>query len=156
MIFCYSASQKSKVYADVLSDILSRPVYMLECDIDHKRISHVIKSLWLAVTSKPAAVLNMPSFDNNNDTDEFYICCPVWGGNPAPPIIYFLENAPVKGKKINMLLTAGTAHIKYKFKAEKMIQKYGAEAGCVEIFASDTEPDKDVIESHIRTLFLKE
>ena len=155
MIICYSASQKSKVYADVLGNILFRPVYMLECDINHKRISHVIKSLWLAITCKPAQVLNMPDMSDTVDL-EIYICGPVWGGNPAPPIIYFLENAQIKGKKINMLLTAGAAHIKYKYNAEKMIAKYGAAAGIVEVFGSDSQPDLDVIESHIRTLFFAE
>ena len=145
MIFCYSATQKTKPYAEMLSKILNRPVYMLESDMDTTRISSMVRVLWYVLTKKSAVVFNMPSDIND---EEVYICGPVWGGFPAAPIRYFLEHAPLRDKKVHMLLTAGISHSKYITKAKDLIISAGYTPGKVEIFASNGE----AIEEQVREL----
>jgi len=150
MIICYSKTQKTKFYAQVLSDILERPVYMLEAE--------QVKGLgllWSVLTKKSAEVFNMPS---QIADEEIYICCPVWGGWPAAPIRYFLNNAPIKGKKVNMILTASLSHTKYTDKAIKLLNDAECVPGRVEVFATGggVTLERDIIESHIRHLIFDE
>ena len=160
MIFCYTATRKTKVYAEVLGAILNSPVYMLKSDLDPVgdfTLGLIARSLWLTITRKSTPVINMPSGDSFNE-DEIHICCPVWGGYPAAPIRFFLENAPIKGKKVHMIITAGVSHIKYIDNAKKMLTDAGCTAGNVEVFATDSKApiERDVIESHIRQLMFNE
>jgi len=146
MIFCYSATQKSKVFADALSNILGKPIYMLESAINPVGID-MFRLLWLVITRRPIEITNMPA---SIPDDEIYICAPVWGGFPASPIRYFLS--AVQGKKVHMILTAGIGHVKYIKAARKMLEDAGCIAGNVEIFADGGDPE--VIEAHIKELIL--
>ena len=153
MILCYSATQKTKPYAEVLGTILEKPVYMLEADFS------ILKSLWLTLRKKPAPVHNMPATSDITD-DDIYLCGPVWGGYPAAPLRYFLMNASLSGKKVHMLLTAGMSHNKYGDNAKKLIIEAGAVPGNVEVFSVDTKADtkmnQEIIEEHIRHLMLQD
>ena len=160
MIFCYSAANKTKVYAQVLGEILNNSVYMLKSDLDPAgkfTLGLIARCLWLTLTKKSTPVLNMPPKDNFNK-DEIYICCPVWGGYPAAPIRFFLENAPVRGKKVHMILTASVSHMKYIDNGKKMLIGAGCIPGNVEVFATDSKAaiERDVIESHMRRLMFNE
>jgi len=160
MIFCYSATKKTQVYANVLGQILNSPVHMLKSGIDPAgefTLGLIIRALWLTITRKGTPIFNMPSHDSFN-TDEIYICSPVWGGYPASPIRFFLENAPIKGKKVHMILTASVSHIKYINNGKKMLADAGCIPGNVEVFATDSKVpiEQDVIESHIRQLMFDE
>ena len=146
MIFCYSATQKSRLFADVLSDILGKPVYMLESAVNLGG-SNTLRLLWPIITRQPVEVVNMPE---DIPEDEIYICAPVWGGFPASPIRAFLKH--VRGKKVHMILTAGMGHIKYIKAARKMIEDAGCIAGNVEVFADGG--DRKIVEEHIRELML--
>ena len=147
MIFCYSATQKTKPYAKMLADILDCPIYMLESDLDTGSISSMARILWIAIRRKSVAVSNMPAIP---DEEEIYICGPVWGGYPAAPIRYFLENAPLKDKKVHMLLTAGVGHTKYIDNGKKLLSEAGCIPGNVAVFASGGE----AIEEQIRNLMI--
>lgn len=156
MVFCYSATQKSKYYADVLSEILNCSVYILETDIDvSKRVSFMIRCVWAALINKAVPVLNMPSSDIL-DNDEIYLCGPIWAGSPALPLQWFLNNAPINGKTVHMILTASISHTKHKDTAKQIILDSGCVPGHVEVFATGAgvRLERDVIESHIRSLIL--
>ena len=160
MIFCYSATKKTKVYAEVLGSVLDSPVYMLKSDLDPNgkfTFRLIARCLWLNVTKKSTPVLNMPTKDNFNK-DEIYICCPIWAGYPAAPIRFFLQNAPIKEKKVHMILTAGVSHMKYIDNGKKMLADAGCIPGNVEVFATDSKAavERDVIEAHIRQLMFNE
>lgn len=165
MIFCYSVTQNSKLCADTFGKILNQPVYMLDTDLDpNNKTAFMVLCIWKALTKKSYPVLNMPGSDHFN-TNEIYVCAPIWGGQPAAPIRYFFENAPLEGIKVHMLLTAGISHIKYISTGIKMIVAAGGIPGTVEVFASDSKAglenpeseqnNQDVIESHIQELFFK-
>jgi len=160
MIFCYSATKKTQVYAEVLGAILHNPVCMLKSGLDPAgtfTLGLIVRALWLTITRKSTPVFNMPAQDNFNQ-DEIYICCPVWGGYPAAPIRFFLEKAPLKGKKVHMILTAGVSHIKYIDNGKRMLADAGCIPGNIEVFATDSKVpiERDVIESHIRQLMFDE
>ena len=160
MIFCYSATKKTKVYAEVLGAVLDSPVFMLKSDLDPAdkfTFKLIARCLWLTFTKKSTPVLNMPAKDNFNK-DEIYICCTVWGGYPAAPIRFFLENAPIKGKKVHMILTASVSHMKYIDNGKKTLADAGCIPGNVEVFATDSKAtvERDVIKSHICQLMFNE
>lgn len=137
MIYCYSDSGNSKRYAEVLGDIIGQPVYMLEA----QRKASPLRSVWQAIARKSEPVVNMPT---DIDGDEVYICGPVWGGYPAAPLRYFLENAPLRGKKVHMLLTAGLAQVRFIENAKKMLDN----PGNVQVFVGKGE----AVEEQIREL----
>ena len=149
MVFCYTATNKTKIFADILGKILDRPIYMLESELDpSSKVSFAVSAIFknsIPVTNIPYTV----------DDEEIYICGPVWRGRPAGTIRYFLENAPIKGKKVNMLLTAAVSHMKYCDKGINMIESAGCIPGTVEVFASQakSETEPEIIEAHIRELF---
>ena len=158
MIFYYSATQKTQVYAEILGEILNRSLFKLDSALGSTiGFTFMARALWLAITKKAVAVLNIPAVCCFND-DEIYLCCPVWGGHPAAPIRYFFQNAPIKGKKVNMILTADVSHVKYIDNGKKMIADAGCIPGNVEVFATGGEAalEKDVIEAHIRHLMFDE
>ncbi|MCL2398329.1 MAG: hypothetical protein FWC91_01125 [Defluviitaleaceae bacterium] len=158
MIFCYSVTQNSKFCADILGKILNQPVYILNSDLDpNNKIAFSFSCIRKALTKKSSPILNMPTSDKF-DNSEIYICAPIWAGQPAAPIRYFFENAPLEGKKVHMLLTAGVSHMKYINTGIKMISDAGGIPGTVEVFAIDSKAgteqnNQDVIESHIQELF---
>ena len=161
MIFCYTATQKSKFYADVLGDVLGRPVHMLDCELGSDfgpdlRFGFMLRAIWYTIAKKPAAVVNMPALEDIGDGD-VYLCGPVWGGHPAPPLRYFLGSlAALRARKVHMLLTATVGHERQIKNAKKMIEGAGLVAGNVEIFATGggLVPERDVVEEHIRSLML--
>lgn len=126
----------------MLKGILNRQIYMLKSD----KLS-TPRMIWHTIAKKPAPILNMPTSIDEND---IYICGPVWGGHPAAPIRYFMQNAPLAGKKVNMLLTARVGHVNYISNAEKMIRSTNCTLGKVAVFASDGE----AIEDQVRELML--
>ena len=153
MIFCYSASQNSKVYAEVLSGIVDHPVQMLHANMpEPNRLAFAVRAIWSTLTKKAVPIINMPVADNFAGFDEIYICGPIWGGQPAGPLRYFARNIPAK--KVHMILTAGLSHVKYATKGKQMLADAGHTPGFVEVFAvnSKEEIERDVIESHIREL----
>jgi len=149
MIYCYSATQKSKAYAQLLGEIINCPVYMLDCALDP---TNKISFFFSAAFRKSLSVVeNMPvSIDSN----EIYLVGPIWAGEVARPIKYFLENAPLSGKRVNMLLTAAICHEKYISEAERLLAKLDCIPGEVQVFATPKEGiDKEMSEAHIRELF---
>ncbi|MCL2420486.1 MAG: hypothetical protein FWD03_01395 [Defluviitaleaceae bacterium] len=158
MVFYYSVTQKTKIYAEILGAILDHPLHSLQSSLDTAAgFGFMAKALWYTLTKKAVPVTNMPESYSPGD-EEIYICCPVWGGYPAAPIRCFLQNAPLKGKKVHMILTASMSHVKYTDKAKMMIAEAGCIPGNVEVFATSDRAvlDRDIIEAHIRHLMFGE
>jgi len=150
MIFCYSATQKSKAYADLLGEMLSCPVHMLETKLDpSSRISFYLAA---AFKKSQSEVLNLPE---KIDAKELYVVGPIWAGELARPLKYFLENAPIdKSRPVNMLLTAMTADIKYAEDAKKFLEKHGFTPGEAHVFATPSSGiDKATSKEQIRELY---
>ncbi|MCL1987001.1 MAG: hypothetical protein FWG64_03395 [Firmicutes bacterium] len=153
MIFYYSVTEKSKVYADILGKILGRNLYRLESAMDDATgKAFFIKGVWKALINADVPVLNMPTADNFSD-DEIYLCSPIWAGKPAPPVKYFLRNAPLAGKTVNMLCVSGSGFDSHKNNTEKFLQTLDCKIGKVHIFASHAT-DAETAEEHIKELML--
>lgn len=154
MVFCYSATQKSEFYAEVLGEILNQSVYMLEADLDaSKGFSFMLRCIWIALMGKPVPILNMPPASMFEE-EEIYVCGPVWAGSPAAPLQYFLRNAPIKGKIVHMILSASISHTKHKENARQLIVESGCLPGHVESFATGggAKLERDVIKAHLLSL----
>jgi len=144
MVLYYSKSKKTKFFAETLGEKYDLPVYELESDLNKKStFGFMIKALSLAFNGKSYPVLNMPE----NLPNKIYICTPIWGGQIAAPVKYFLENANLVNIKINILLTASVPVEKYRVKAIGYLEKLKLNPGWAIIFATNSKipPEKETI-----------
>ena len=156
MIFFYTRSQKTKVFAEALHELLNLPLYHLKSGLDDmKDFKFLIKSLGMVFSGKGFPVDNMP----DSVPDEIYVCGPVWGGGFLGPHRYFLENMDLSTTKVHLIMTASMPVLKYKAKAEEMLAKINCIPGEVHLFATGKDkdfPDKDVAKEHLRDLLFGE
>jgi hypothetical protein len=154
MILYYTVSQKTKVFAQALSEVVNLPLYALTSGLGEKiTFKFIFKSLYLAITGKPYPVDNMP--DLPAELKEIYICTPVWGGQVAAPVWYFLNHGDLKNKKVHLLLTCEsiTAQDKYKKKALDTLDLIDCIPGMVYVFTTGKEPpDKELIAEQMRDM----
>ncbi len=127
LIIYYSKTGNTWLYAKALQETTGEEAFVLQ---EKKKISPF--SLFLvSITRKGAEVLNMPDIENEK---EITICSPVWASSFQPHCVYFLKNANLKGKKVNILLTCGMENEqKYLSNAKNFIEKLGAEVGAAMI-----------------------
>ena len=155
MIFYYTASKKTKVFAEALRDILNLPLYELKSKLNEKKaFGFMMHALYLAVTGKTYPVSNMPE---KIEGGEIYLCAPVWGGNAAGPAWFFLNNAELKNVKVNLLLTCGSAVSaeKYRKKGLESLRLADCVPGDVYVFITgntDKLPEPDIAAEHIREM----
>jgi len=149
VILYYSRSSKTKIFAEALGELLSQPVHELVCDLNgYTGIKFLFKAVPLVFTGKVYPVSNMPEAV----PDEIYLCCPVWGGQMASPAKYFLDKMDLKGKTVNILLTAGTPVEKYRQNALNYLTKnISCNPGEAYIFTSH-KPEKEIIKEQLRDL----
>jgi len=151
MILYYTYKQKTKIFAESLGKVLQMPISPLECELNKKSgIGFLFNALQLTFTQKTYPVSNIPP----TLPDEIYVCSPIWGGKPAAPCKYFLENTNLQNIKVNLLLTAGVPTMKYKKTAEEYLAKIGCIPGEVYLFATSDKimPDSDVLVEQLREI----
>ena len=150
MILYYTRSQKTKVFAEALHDILGLPLYELESDINGlKDLKFLFKALGMVFSDKGCPVNNMPA----SVPEEIYLCGPVWGGRLVGPPRYFLNNMDLSKTKVNILLTASTPVEKYRTRALEYLSELNCIPGNAYIFATDKNlPEKDVITEQLREI----
>ena len=150
MVVFFSRSRKTEVFAKVLGEMKNLPLFELRSELNETpTFRFVIKALWLTLRGKILPVDKMPE----NLPEEIYVCSPVWGGNVAPTVKYFLQNANIANIRVNILLTASTPTDKYVKNAVKLLEKTLCISGDVFIFATssaETLPDADIIREHLK------
>ena len=100
MILYYTRSNKTKVCAEALHDVTGLPLYRLESDLNEKTgFRFIFKVLQLVFTGKDYPISNMPT----DLPDEIYLCGPIWGGQLAGPLLYFLNNMNSRKCRVNLL-----------------------------------------------------
>jgi len=153
VVYYYSATNKTKIYADLLADLLGCSAYELKAEMEATgEVKILFKALWAMIRKKDIKVTNMPdSFDK-----EIYLCGPVWAGSPALPVLYLLKTADLKGTTVHMLLTAGAVGEKIIQKATNCIISAGCVPGKVHVFVGSDDTEREVAEEHIRKLYLDE
>jgi len=148
MILYYTYSQRTKVFAESLGQVLNLPVRELKSDINKKSaFGFIFTALRLTFSGKGTPVNNMPEAI----PDEVYVCSPIWGGKAAAPIKYFLENIDLQNKKVHLLLTANIPTEKYRQRALEYLQKLPCIPGDVHLFATSDKvmPEADVIKEQL-------
>jgi len=151
MILYYSRSKKTKVFADALGEILNCEIYELHSELNDKTtIGFLLKALSLAFSGKSYPVTNMPQ----DMPPEIYLCAPVWGGQMASPVKFFLENANLTNTTVNVLLTASVPVEKYKIAALDSLNKIPCKPGRAFIFATSdkSNPEIEVIKEQLREM----
>ena len=148
MVFFFTRSQKTRVFAQAASERFNMPVYELETDLgEYTTFRFLLKALGMVFRGAAYPVLNMPV----EIPKEIYLCTPVWGGSPAAPAKYFLQNANLSGVIVNILLTASTPVEKYKENALKLLESIDCIPGKALVFAASSKvpPEIDVIKEHL-------
>ena len=151
MVLYYTFKQKTKIFAEALGDVLNQPVYGLESDLNDKiGFQFIFYALMTCVTRKSHPVSNMPE----SVSPEIFVCSPIWGGEMAAPIKYFLENADLRGVKVNILLTASIPTEKHRQKALAFLNKIPCQQGEAYIFATTDKvmPEKEVLHEQLQDM----
>ena len=143
MILYYTRSQKTKVFAEALHDILRMPIYHLKTDLDSMgNFKFMLRAIGSVFTGKECPVSNMPE----TLPGEIYLCAPIWGGRIAAPARYFLRHSNLSKTKINILVTASTPVEKYRLRTLEELTAINCIHGERYIFATGNSlPEKDVI-----------
>jgi len=154
MIIYYTRSQKTKVFAEAVAEVCHMPLCALESDINNlKGVRFLAKALGLVFSGKGYPASNIPA----DMPEEIYVCSPVWGGQIAAPVKYFLEHANLGKTKVNLLLTASTPVEKYKTRALEQLAKFDCIPGKAYIFATSSAlPEKDIAVQHFQELLNEE
>jgi hypothetical protein len=153
LIFYYSRGKKTKIFAQALGEFLEQDVLELESDLNKRgKFSFFFKALRLAFSGKGYAVSNMESIKIT--AEEIFLCAPIWGGQIAAPVKYFLENADLKDKKVNLLLTASVPVEKYRLDALEFLRKFPCITGEAYIFATSGKvpPEKETIKEQLHEI----
>jgi len=154
MILYYTRSQKTKVFAEALQEILDLPLYELKSELDDmKDLKFIFRALASVFTSKECYVNNIPA----TIPEEIYLCAPIWGGRLAAPARYFLKHSDLTGTKVSLLLTASTPVEKYRLRALEDLSQVNCAPGEAYILATGKgSPEKDVVLEHLRKLMQSE
>ena len=150
MIYFYTFTKRTAVFAEVLGRLVDMPLYKLESELDGKSaFGFIFAALVLTFRRKTSPILNMPTDPISKD---IYVCSPIWGGRVSAPARYFLENANLTNTRVHLLLTASIPHVKYRDRAEEYLRTLSCQVGKVMIFATSdkTMPEEDVLLEHIR------
>lgn len=147
MIFYYSRTRKTETAAQALHEITGLPLYTLESGInDAKGFSFAWKAMRSVMGAKGFAVVNMPA----GVPGEIYLCGPVWAGEPAGPLKYFIANADLTKTKVHVILTAMMPTDQYRTAICKVLERAGAQVGEVLLLAMKKGmPEPDVLREHI-------
>jgi len=149
MIIYYTRSQKTKIFAEALGEILNMPLHELKSDLDNmKKFKFLTKALGMVFSGKGFPVSNMPDFV----PEEIYVCSPIWGGRLVGPVKYFLENINLSKTKVNILVTAETPIERYRAKALADLSQIKCIIGEAYIFATskDKMPEKEIAIEHLQ------
>ena len=150
MIYFYTRSQKTRVCAEALSDILGLPLYELQADINrYGRIRFIFSAMASVMTRKGTPINNLPIFV----PPEIYLCGPVWAGHPAGPLAYFLRNVDLSGTQVHLLLSAAQPTEKDRETAQGILANAGCQAGEVYLLATAKGlPERDTVAEHLREM----
>jgi len=150
MILYYTRSQKTKIFAEALHDILEQPLYELKSDLDSMGgFKFLIQALKTVFTGKEIPVNNMPA----SVPEEIYVCGPIWGGRFVGPHSYFLNHMDLSKTKVSLLMTASTPTEKYRTRALEYLTRLNCIQGDAYIFATGKDiPEKDVVTEQLREM----
>ena len=150
MVLFYTRSQKTKVFAEALGDILDLSLHELKSDLDDMTdFKFLFRTLGMVFSGKGYPVNNMPA----SVPGEIYVCGPIWGGRLVGPPRFFLENMDLSKTKVNLLVTASTPVEKYRTRALEDLAQINCIPGKAYIFATGKElPERNVAEEHLRAI----
>jgi len=151
MILYYTRSGKTKVFAEVLGEMLNQSLYELEAELTKKSfIPFLFKAIQAEFSGKHCPVTNMPK----SVPEKIFICAPIWAGEMASPAKYFLDKMDLKNTVVNILLTASEPLEKYKEDALAYLNKIPCRQGDAYIFATSRKVplEKDIIKEHLQEM----
>ena len=148
MILYYSRTRKTEVVAKALHTLTGLPLHALTSDIDGARgLSFIWKAMRGAMGAKGNPVGNIPA----DLPKEIYLCGPIWAGEAAGPLKYFIANADLRRTKVHAVLTARMPTAQYQKVPGKLLERVGATPGEVFLLATAKElPESDVVMEHLR------
>jgi hypothetical protein len=154
MIFYYTRTQKTKIVAEALHEITGMPLYALDSDINEiKGIRFAWKAVRSIMSAKGYLVKNMPT----STPGEIYLCGPIWVGEMAGPLKYFISNTDLSKTTVNILLTGIQPTEQNRESARKFLGKAGCKPGKIYMLATSKEPpEKEIVTEHLRELMKEE
>ena len=151
MVVYFSRSKKTEVFAKVLAGLEDMPLFELRSELnDVSTLRLIFKVVSLTLRGKSSPVFEMPK----TLPKKIYVCSPVWAGNFAHPVKYFLQNADLTDVEVNAIITASTPTGKYVRDTNRFLQGIPCIPGKTTIFATNMEtmPEEDVVLEHMQEL----
>ena len=154
MIFYYSRAQKTKVAAEALHDITGLPLCALAAEINAaKGFLFAWKALKAAFSIKGCKVNDLPG----NVPAEIYLCGPIWAGDMAGPLKYFIQNVDLSHTRVHMLLTAAQPTEGNRERVKRTLAAAHVTHGDIHLFATTKAlPDKALLIEQLRELMGEE
>ncbi|MCL2203576.1 MAG: hypothetical protein FWB88_06525 [Defluviitaleaceae bacterium] len=150
MIFYYTRTRKTQVAAQALHEITGLDLYGLDADINNDTgLRFAFRAIKSVISAKGCPVGNMPKAVPG----EIYLCGPIWAGEMAGPLKYFIRNVDVSGTKVHLLLTGRQPSEQNRERAVKVLTQAGCQPGNIYLIATTGElPEQDLLVEQLRTI----
>ncbi len=151
MVIYYSWHGNTKLYAESLAAIRKTSAFELAEIRPRKGFSGNLRAGYQAIMKKEEKVKRLPIVKNYK---EVFVCSPIYAGNLAPAVVYFLRNTNLKNKKVNIIFTCKAlhGHDAYKKNIMKFLTSIDCIPGEIYAFASTKEPlDKKILREQLES-----
>ena len=155
MVVYYSLGGSTRVYAEILAELLQCQVFELREKRPRRGFFGKVSGVLDILIGTSAPLEELPDIQAKGP---IYICSPVWAGSFPPAITEFIRKTDLSRTKINVVLTCANILKReaYKRKATRVLRDQGSTVGFVQVFVSDPKRahDRVTVRKHLKKLVL--
>jgi len=155
MIIYYSLGGSTRIYAEILAELLRDEVFELREKNSRRGFVGKISGVFEVLIGASAPLEELPDIQAGKPV---FICSPVWAGSFPPAITEFIRKTDLQRLKVNVVLTCGNILKRevYKKKVARALRSRGCTAGFIEAFVCDLKraPNRVTVRKHLKKLVL--
>ena len=155
MVVYYSLSGSTRVYAEVLAELLNDEVFELREKKPRLGFLGKLRGMFEVLLGASVELEELPDIKANKPV---FICSPVWAGNFTPAVVEFIKKTDLQHRKVNVLLTCGNILKReaYKKKVTRVLRSQGYTVGFAQAYVCDMKraPDRVTVRKHLKKLVL--
>jgi len=155
MVVYYSLEGSTRIYAEILAELLGDEVFELREKSPRKGMFGKVSGVFEVFMGTAAPLEQLPDIQAGKPV---FLCSPIWAGAFPPAVAEFVKKADLQRKKVNVVLTCGNILKReaYKKKAARVIRARGCTVGFVQVFVCDAKlaPDRVTVRKHLKKLVL--
>ena len=155
MVVYYSLEGSTRIYAEILAELLNDEVFELCEKKPRSGFFGKVSGVFEVLIGIAAPLEKLPDIQAGKPV---FICSPVWAGSFPPAVAEFIQKADLQRHMVNVVLTCGNIlkRESYKKKASRTIRLLGHTVGFVQVFVCNTKraPDRVTVRKHLKKLVL--